>query len=184
MRFMESAILNGANHEMLAKLFNVGVQSLKWNLNRNAIAKRRYEIAVEQVTGRATASLIKLAEGFTAVERTYHLGFDGEINPLDADELKKLIDKKDWESFWTKIRSLAGGEKQYIREVEKYYPPDRLSAQKILEAHKEEVWDIEARRKKIPDVKIEVKLDDGGKKLKRIDPDLIIEAKEVKYIES
>ena len=51
-----------------------------------------------------------------------------------------------------------------VKKVRKWYPPNKDAINKILDAHRGEVWDAEARRKAIPQVKLNVTL--GNKALR------------------
>lgn len=55
-----------------------------------------------------------------------------------------------------------------VKVLEKYEKPDFRAAQKILEAHQPEIWDLDSRRKAIPQLHIVAKVEGEPQRMKKL----------------
>ena len=173
---IEFLYLNGYSDEDVAAMIPCSVSTLKFRLQGKKELKTRFDQAKQRAVSKATESLMKIAEGYHEYDVYY-----GEEMKLRVkaqalfDDLIEFIPDEEKEGF-LKRRDEILGEGEVLKTVKKWYPPNKDAINKILDNHREQVWDSEARHRKIPDVKINVTLDGKKKYLKQsVTPDYVIE---------
>lgn len=149
--------LNGYNESMLREVLSCGAVAYKMFLRKHPGLRQNIKNAKEEAVQIATNGISKLAEGFREDEITYTQDLkkqDAVISLFDkmADLEPRL---EDFRKQFEKLVSVG-----VKKRVSKYYPPNKDAAKLILEAHNPEIWDLDARRKMIPQVKINVTVDE------------------------
>ena len=185
-RLMEALILNGVEESTIAdEYYGVGIPVWKTNLGRecNRWARIRLRGARDKAIADATQSLKKLADGYTLTEKEFVVPLNIEV--LEEHRQRLILALKDnrMEDFKVMLLGLIlveGGEKVKVKQKE--MAPDYRAIELMLKVQSGEIWDIESKRKKIPNVKIIVGIEgkDAQKllgKQKEIAPDFVVESK-------
>jgi AraC-like DNA-binding protein len=171
--WIQSLVMNGYTFKEIAEALGLSETGFKKSLAHKVEIQHILKQGSEKAISDVTMSLQKLAKGFVRTEREYNVDLDRvklthAVNPM-IDALKGRDLDKFLEIFMgcsnTSPENAVG--KIKVREIE--VAPDKNAAIKILEALKEDVWDLEGKRKKIPDKKIIVSLngEDAQRLLKR-----------------
>jgi hypothetical protein len=185
-RLMEALILNGVTESEIA-LEYYGVQPPSWKTNLarecNRWARTRIMNAKDKAIADSIQSLKKLVEGYTLTEKEFVVPLN--LGIIEEHRMRLMIALKDnrLEDFKTMILGLIltdGGEKVKVKQKE--MAPDYRAIELMLKVQSGDIWDIESKRKKIPNIKIVVGIDgkDAGKlmlKEKHIEPDYVVESK-------
>lgn len=182
---IETLYENGYTEEFIRKniidISNEGWKRLFWY--GNDWVKQRFNSIKERVVAKATDNLKKLADGFTVLEKTFVVPFKPEGLKENKERLILALQDERFEDFQIILLGLAkvdSKDADKIKVLEKEIPPDYRANQLLLQAHNPDVWDLEAKNKKIPQTKIIVKLEDKDiKQLKNreLKPDYIVEGK-------
>lgn len=184
-RSIETLYENGYTEEFIRKniidISNEGWKRLFWY--GNDWVKQRFNSVKERVVAKATDNLKKLADGFTVLEKTFVVPFKVEGLKENKERLLAALQDERFEDFQIILLGLAKvdiKDADKIKVLEKEIPPDYRANQLLLQAHNPDVWDLEAKNKKIPQTKIVVQLE--GKDVKQlrdksIKADYIVEGK-------
>ena len=173
--FVRSLYLNGFSDKDIADQIGCSLQTYKLRVNQQPDIRDIFDSAKESAIADATEALEKIAKGYYDEEITYGSEIK-ESRELEAliGEMKELIPPKHRETadlMVEKANTLLS-EGSIVKRVRKWYPPNKDAINKILDAHRGEVWDAEARRKTIPQVKLNVTLGDKALRArKQIKPD-------------
>lgn len=167
----EALILNGYTEEQISEVFGVSKKSWENNLRYNPEVKKRLRTAVDKVLGDTVSNLKKLSDGFVITEKEFVAKFDLDYKKLELhkERLIRLLEMGDWKSFLNVLLVfIVPGEVDgaTVKVRQKEMPPDLRANTLILQAHKGETWDVEAKKKRIPQTKIIVSL--NGNKAKEI----------------
>lgn len=151
--------LNGYSDEDVAKLIPCSVGTLHYRINQNPEVKVKFNEAKSIAIANATKALQKIAEGYFEEEITYGTEFKARTEMMQFfGDIIEYIPQLQRDDYQEKAESLFG-KGEIIKTVRKWYPPNKDAITKILDAHQSDTWDLEAKRKKIPQLKINVTLD-------------------------
>ncbi len=183
--WIQSLVMNGYTFEEIANALGLSKTGFQRSLANKTEIQHILKQGSEKAISNATMSLSKLADGFVRTEREYVVSIDKEKVKEHRKRLIALLEDQKIEDFLTVFMGLTlEGSKNVngvvkVKEIE--VPPDKNAAIKILEALKEDVWDLDAKHKKIPDVKITVGIEgEDAKRLlkqKQIKPDYVVEVR-------
>ena len=186
-RQIEALIMNGmTENEIAQQFYSVIPNTWKLNLGRsvNHAARDRFRLAKEKAIGNSIENLRKLADGYTLTEKEFVVPFEFEKFEDNAKDIIELVKKKDWKGFTDLLLQMIPGkspEDATVKVKQKEIAPDLNANKTLLMVLSPEVWDMEAKHKKIPQVKIIVgvegekhKLREGRPK-KEIAPDYVVE---------
>ncbi len=178
--WIQSLVMNGYTFEEIANALGLSKTGFQRSLANKTEIQHILKQGSEKAISNATMSLSKLADGFVRTEKEYVVGLDLDKLKTHAKRLIAMLEDGRFEEFRVLLPSLTmEGTKNAIgivkiKEIE--VPPDKNAAIKILEALKEDVWDLDAKHKKIPNVKIVVGLEGGNRKQKAIPADFTVES--------
>lgn len=157
---IQSLILNGYDDHDVAKQLGCTLKTYKYRVNQQPDIKRVFQNAKETAVANSTKALQKIAEGYYEYELTYGNEFKMREQMMDlVNSVLDYIPEGEREEFEKKIDILLE-EGEIVKKVRKWYPPNKDAINKILDAHKGDIWDAEARRKSIPQVKLNVTVDE------------------------
>ena len=174
-QFIRSLYLNGFSDKDIADQVGCSLKTYLFRVKQQPGIKEVFDAAKEDAISKATKALEKIAEGYYEDELTYGSEIK-QSRELDAliKELASLVpprhqDKID--KYLEKAEELLD-EGAIVKKVRKWYPPNKDAINKILDAHRGEIWDAEARRKAIPQVKLNVTLNNKQLRARtRLEPD-------------
>lgn len=173
--FVRALYLNGFSDKDIADQVGCSLQTYKLRINQQPDIRDIFDSAKESAIADATEALEKIARGYYDEEVTYGSEIR-ESRALEAliSEMRELIPPKHRETadlMVEKANTLLS-EGSITKRVRKWYPPNKDAINKILDAHRGEIWDAEARRKTIPVVKLNVTLDNKQLRARtRVEPD-------------
>lgn len=179
---IEMLVISGYSPaEIAEKAFNCAEKTFLWNLARdcNKNAREVYQKAQAKVIADATASLKKIADGYGFIEKEYKQilqpiaveFFENNRQKISETALSGNVD-----SFMSLIiEGMIGDIKGFVKITEKYEKPDFRAAQKILEAHRPEIWDLEGKRKAIPQLHIIAKVEGEPQRHKKVEATYTVE---------
>ncbi len=178
--WIQSLVMNGYTFEEIANALGLSKTGFQKSLTNKTEIQHILKQGSEKAISDATMSLSKLANGFTRYEREYVASLDKEKIKKDKEYLMGCLKRDKIDAFLEILmKCTAEGAKEFtgavkVKEIE--VGPDKNAAVKILEALKEDVWDMDAKHKRIPDVKIVVGLEGGVRKPKAIPADFTVES--------
>ncbi len=161
-KLIEVLVINGYSREDIAAVLGLSKTGFEKSLLGKKEIRDILHVAEKKLVGEATRSLKKLADGFVRYEREYVASLDKKEILKKRRMLQELLTKDDADGFLDALMTMTlDGSKNAltvkVKEIE--VAPDKSAIIKILEALKEDTWDVEGRRKKIPQVKITVGLE-------------------------
>lgn len=177
---MEQMVYNGKTLAEIADYYNVTEKSLQYNLTQYPEVRKRYRQAVNNLLTKASQSLEKTAAGYTYYEKEFKSLLkepSKEFIKENKEDLIKMLEKDNIDGFISIIlQNVIDLENtKDVKVYERYSKPDLGAIRDILRTHASEVWDLEAKHKVIPQMKIVVKVEDEPKYKKEIKPDFVIE---------
>lgn len=181
-KMIEMLVISGLSSDEIAeKAFGCAKSTFLWNLSRacNKKAKEVYDKAIAKVIGDATSSLKKIADGYGYIEKEYKQilkpiakeFFEGNREEISDAALNKSVD----EFMSLILNGMVGEIDGSVKITEKYEKPDFRAAQKILEAHRPELWDLDGRRKAIPSLHIIAKVEGEPQRQKKVESNYTVE---------
>lgn len=183
---IQTAVLDGRTEDEIAKSFGMNLGDFKYNIKKNKDWKQKYDNAIASVLADCSNNLKRLADGLTVIEKEY-LSYPNDHERLKENkkDLIHFLQIEDWDGFYMALVSCVTEESALsVKVKEKQLPPDKTANTLILQAHNQDTWDTEAKRKKIPTTHIHVTTSDS-KVLgvgRPIEADYVVEDAKVKEL--
>lgn len=181
-KMIEMLVISGYTPSEIAdKVFGCVEKTFLWNLARECNKKARevYDRAMAKVVSDATASLKKIADGYGYTEKEFKQFLQPmaeeyfEENRTKISELAVNGKSNEFMSFI--LNGMLGEIDGVVKITEKYEKPDFRAAQKILEAHRPDMWDLEGKRKAIPTSHIIVKIEGEPQRQRKVEANYVVE---------
>ena len=158
---IEAAMTNGSDISEIAIGLGISKTRLEFVIKNTRGGQVRLQNARKRITNDAVANLKRLADGMTVVDREYTSSAgDRVLLKMYKDKLIKALEGEDYKKFMDILSSTATESGVSIKVKEREYPPNLAANQKLLEVLETDKWDMESRRKKIPQIRIDVRIDD------------------------
>lgn len=182
-KMIEMLTISGWSPKQIAEdVFGVVEATFIWNMNREQNKKTRdlFDKAKARVIADATQSLKKISDGYSYLEKEYKQ----KLKPIAKEyfeshriEFSELALKGSFDHFMSfVIEGMLGELEGNVKITEKYEKPDARAVFRILEAHQPEVWDLDGKRKQIPQLHIVAKVENEPQRQKKIVANYTVEA--------
>lgn len=173
--WIQSLVMNGYTFTEIAEALGLSKTGFQKSLANKTEIQHILKQGSEKAVSDVTLSLQKLAKGFIRTEKEYNVDIDRQKLLQSAVSMIEALKSRDIDKFLGLFTSCSSGEaigKIKVKEIE--VAPDKNAAIRILEVLKEDTWDLDAKHKRIPNVKIVVGLEGGNKRGKEIPADFVL----------
>jgi len=163
--YIESAVLEGLDLVDIAHKLSLSKTALESIIKSEKVSKE-VQVVTRYVTAKATNNLRIIADGFKQLVKSFKSNIDISKIKEHKNELANYLKSDEYEKFIFTLLNCDSLENQVAVE-EKYYPPDRNANIKLLEVFNPELWDMEAKHKRIPATKIHLTIgsDEIGRRM-------------------